>query len=365
VTAPRTGGPEADGLVLAVDGGNSKTDCALLDSSGRLLSLVRGAGSSPHALGIDGSVGVVGDLLAGALAQAGLGPLTRPVASVATVLLSGADLPEERSMIRTKLEQLAWSHRLVVDIDMLALLRTGTERGWGIAVVCGAGINAFGLAPDGREARFLALGAISGDWGGGGDVGLAALGAAVRSADGRGPRTDLEAAVPAHFGLTDPFEVSRAIHLHEIPSGRLVELAPVVLASSDQDRVAANIIGGVANEVIAFATAALRELELTGADPDVVLGGGLLRSVSPDVMETIVRGVKEVAPGAGVLVAASDPIVGAALLALDALPAGDAAKARARTELDAAADEIAYRPMVTPARLPEQSFGSDPPVTSG
>jgi N-acetylglucosamine kinase-like BadF-type ATPase len=230
--------------------------------------------------------------------------------------------------------------------------------------VCGAGINGLGVAPDGQEARFLALGAISGDWGGGGDVGLAALGAAVRSADGRGPRTDLQAAVPAHFGLTDSFEVSRAIHLGQIPSGRLVELAPVVIASSERDRVAANIIGGIANEVIAFATAALRRLELTGADIDVVLGGGLLRSVPASVIETIARGVTDVAPSARVLLAPSDPIVGAALLALDAIPAGDAAKARARAELDAAAAKFGYQPPVTAGRLPEQSFGSAPSVTS-
>jgi N-acetylglucosamine kinase-like BadF-type ATPase len=349
--------------VLAVDGGNAKTDLAFVDSSGRLLSFVRGGGSSAHSLGIEGSVEVLEDLLGSAIAQAGLGPPGRP-ASVAYVLLAGADLPEERLTLRTKIEQLSWSHRLVVDNDTLALLRAGTDRGWGIAVVCGAGINCLGLAPDGREVRFLALGPISGDWGGGGDVGLAALAAAARSADGRGPRTVLETAVPAHFGLADPLEVSRAIHLRQIPSARLLELAPVVLAACDQDRVAAGIIGRLANEVIAFAAAALSRLELTGADADVVLGGRLLSAVSPSVIETIARGVNEAAPNARVLVAPSEPIVGAALLGLDALPAAASATARARAELDAAVAEIGYDPAVTAGRLPEESYGSAPSVTS-
>jgi N-acetylglucosamine kinase-like BadF-type ATPase len=364
VTAPRTDGVSGDGLVLAVDGGNSKTDLALLDSSGRLLSLVRGGGSSAHALGIDGAVEVLEDLLERAIARAGLGPLAQPLASVAYLLLSGADLPEERSRIRTKIEQLGWSDRLVVDNDTLALLRAGTDRGWGVSVVCGAGINCLGLAPDGRDARFLSLGAISGDWGGGGDVGLAALAVAARSADGRGTRTVLETAVPAHFGLTDPLEVSRGIHLGEIPSARLLELAPVVLAASDQDPVAAGIIGGLANEVIAFAAAALRRLELTRADPDVVLGGRLLRAVSPSVIETIARGVNEVAPEARVLVAASEPIVGAALLGLDALGADAGARKRIRAKLDAAVVDIGDAPEVTAGWLPEQSYGSTRSVTS-
>jgi len=353
-----------DGLVLAVDGGNAKTDLALVDASGRVLSLVRGGGSSAHALGIEGSVEVLEGLLGRAIAQAGLGPLERPLASVAYVLLAGADLPEESSNLRKKLEQLAWSDRLVVDNDTLALLRAGTDRGWGISVVCGAGINCLGLAPDGREVRFLSLGAISGDWGGGGDVGLAALMAAARSADGRGPRTVLETAVPAHFGLQDPFEVSRAIHLRQVPSGRLLELAPVVLAASDRDRVAAEIVDRLASEVTAFAAAALRRLELTGADAEVVLGGRLLRAVSQSVIETITVGVHEVAPNARVVVASSEPIVGAVLLGLDALAVEGGATARARADLDAAVAAIGFEHASSAGRLPEQSFGSAHSVTS-
>ena len=36
------------GLVLAVDGGNAKTDLALVATDGRVHALVRGPGSSPH-----------------------------------------------------------------------------------------------------------------------------------------------------------------------------------------------------------------------------------------------------------------------------------------------------------------------------
>ena len=144
------------------------------------------------------------------MAEAGLAPLARPFAATAQLLLAGMDLPEELSALRAAMERLNWSERLVVGNDTEALLRAGTDRGWGIAVVCGTGINCLGVAPDGREARFLSFGPVSGDWGGGRDVGLAALAAAVRSADGRGPRSVLEKAVPAHFGLGDPFEVARA-----------------------------------------------------------------------------------------------------------------------------------------------------------
>jgi N-acetylglucosamine kinase-like BadF-type ATPase len=330
-------------LVLAVDGGNSKTDLALLDDSGALLSLVRGGGSNTHRIGIDGCVELLEDLLVLAIADAGLGPVDRPVAATAQILLAGADLPEELATLRARIERQHWSDRLVVDNDTRALLRAGTDRGWGIAVVCGAGVNCLGLAPDGRELRFLSLGELSGDWGGGTDVGLAALVAAARSADGRGPRTVLETTVPAHFGLNDPLELSRALHLRRVPAARLGELARVVFAVCDRDSVAAAIVRRLADEVVAFAAAALRRLELTEADPDVVLGGGMLRALSASVVETIARGVEEVAPQARVLVTPSDPISGAALLGLDALAADASAGIRARRELDTAVAALGER----------------------
>jgi N-acetylglucosamine kinase-like BadF-type ATPase len=260
---------------------------------------------------------------------------------MAHVLLAGADLPEERDALHSTIKRRGWSERLLVDNDTVALLRAGTDCGWGIAVVCGAGINCLGRAPDRTEVRFASLGEISGDWGGGGDVGRAALAAAARSADGRGPQTVLEHAVPAHFGLSDPLAVARALHLREIPNARLGELAPAVFALSDRDSVAESIVHRLADEVVAFASAALRRLGLTGEDPDVVLGGGLLRAASPPVIEMISHGVHEVAPGANVLVSPSEPIVGAALLGLDFLGVGAGALGRIRAELDAAVERLA------------------------
>ena len=187
-------------LVLAVDGGGVKTDLALVESSGAALSVVRGGSSQAHYLGVEGTVEVLEGLIVQASDRAGHGRLERPFAATAQILLTGLDLPEEVAAIRSVIERRNWSERLVVDSDMPALLRSGTDRGWGVAVVCGTGINCLGLAPDGREARFLSFGPVSGDWGGGRDIGLAALAAAVRAADGRGPATAAARRAPGRSG---------------------------------------------------------------------------------------------------------------------------------------------------------------------
>jgi hypothetical protein len=125
-----------------------------------------------------------------------------------------------------------------------------------------------------------------------------------------------------------------------MPMARLGELTPIVLAASESDSVAAGIVERLADEVTAFARAAVRRLELGDADPDVVLGGRVLRAVSPGVVETIAGGVEQVARRARVVVARSEPIVGAALMGLEAIGADQRAQARARAELDAAVAEL-------------------------
>ncbi len=327
-------------LVLAVDGGNSKTDLALLREDGELLALVRGGLSSPHHIGLDGCVALLGELHAAALAQAGISDGDGPVAAAGRLLLAGLDLPVEERRLHEAVAGRGWAARLGVGNDTFAVLRAGIERSWGVAVVCGAGINCVGVGPDGRHVRFPALGAISGDWGGGYDVGLAALSAAVRSEDGRGPRTRLEGAVPEHFGLRAPDELVEAIHLGRIPQRRVMELPPVVFDAAASDPVAAAIVDHLAAEVIALVRAALHRLELDGAAVEVLLGGGMFRTADGRLLGAIEAGLRQLGEAVALRVADSQPIVGAALLALDDLGAGPDAQARARRELGAAVEDI-------------------------
>jgi N-acetylglucosamine kinase-like BadF-type ATPase len=317
-------------VVLAVDGGNSKTDLALVGEDGKLVAFARGSQSSPHHLGEDGCVRV----LAGLVEQVGL---DGRVASVATLCMAGVDFPSEERRLEELVSARGWARTTTVLNDTFAVLRAGTEDGWGVAVVCGAGINCVGVAPDGRQVRFPALGAITGDWGGGFDVGLAAVSKAARSFDGRGRKTALEYSVPVHFGLDTPYELAEAIHRKEIAERRVLELAPVVFSEADHDEVAAEIVDRLAAEVVALAATALDRLGLEERPVEVLLGGGLLRGEQSRVVERIREGLRERAPAAGVRVTGTPPVVGSALLALDALEAPPAAQARARAEVMEAA----------------------------
>ena len=81
--------------------------------------------------------------------------------------MAGVDFPAEEEVLQERIASLGWAEATSVANDTFAVLRAGTESGWGVAIVCGAGINCVGVAPDGRHVRFAALGELSGDWGGG------------------------------------------------------------------------------------------------------------------------------------------------------------------------------------------------------
>ena len=328
-----SGDPPASGLVLAIDGGNSKTDVVLVGSSGEVLTHVRGPGSSPHHLGVQGATDLLDELVLKAAAQAGLGARP-PVADLAEVYLAGVDFPTEQETMAAAVRTRGWAREHVVDNDTFALLRAGTDAPDAVAVVCGAGINCVGVARDGRHARFASLGRISGDWGGGMELGDEALWHAARAADGRGPATVLTDLVSGHFGLPDVPSVYEAIHFGRLEHRRLIELAPTVLkASREGDQVARCIVTRLADEVVAMACAALDRLGMLGDPTVVVLGGGVLTGGDPVLLDEIDTRLAAAAPRARSAVTEVSPVVGAALLGLDRLGVPTEAKQALRAGL--------------------------------
>ena len=206
---------------------------------------------------------------------------------------------------------------------------------WGVGVTCGAGINCVGVDPAGRTTGYLALGAITGDWGGGSGLGQAALWWAIRAEDGRGPQTALREAVAAHFGVPTVRDVALGIHLGKIAEGELRELAPVLLAiAREDDEVARDLVRRQAEEICVMAVVVMRRLGLTTRATPVVLGGGLMTARDPLLLAEITERFAAAAPKASVAVVAIPPVAGAALLGLDHVGAGADAERRLRAAYD-------------------------------
>jgi len=318
--------------VLAVDGGNSKTDLALVSAGGELRALVHGPTVSHQQVGLQAGIARLEELAVRAARDARLDPAARPLADLAVLCLAGADFPSDVRALHGAVKPLKLAREVVIRNDGFAGLRAGTRRDWGVAVIVGSGINCVGMAPNGRIASFPAVGDVAGDWGGGEGIGREALSAAIRGRDGRGQHSRLERLVPQHFGFRRPINLTYALYRDRVPESRLRELAPLVFEAAAGDRVARAIIDRLADEVAGMAIVMIRRLRLVRTDVDVVLAGGIMRTRDRAFYDRIEAAVRRVARRATIRRVAQRPVLGAALLGLDRLGGSerDAAEARLR-----------------------------------
>lgn len=336
--------------VLAVDGGNSKADLALVAADGTLIAAVHGTTISHQAVGIEAGmanlVHLAGDAARAGLRGAGddaVGP-GRPVAGLGVYGLAGADYPEDVRLLQRAIEGRQLTGETVVLNDTFAALRAGTHRPWGVVLICGQGINAAAVAPDGRTARFDGVGTFSGDWGGGGGIARAGLAAAVRGRDGRGPHTALERTIPAHFGLASPAALTKALYLERIPETAIPFMAPVVFRTAQEgDAIARSIIDRLADELSGMAAALVRRLRLGRLDPEIVLAGGVFKADDEPFYARLDAGLRAAAPNAQVRRLHAPPVLGAALIGLDGLSAWGTTPPDAEARLRAALETWAAR----------------------
>jgi N-acetylglucosamine kinase-like BadF-type ATPase len=319
--------------VLAIDGGNSKTEVALVAGDGTLLAQVRGDRSNFQGIGMDEAFRVLDGLVRTAARDAGVadGAL---IARHTSACLAGADLPDEEQLLTDLVHAQGWTTSSLVVNDTFAVLRAGVDDDgghWGVGVTCGAGINCVGVAPDGETTRFLSLGDISGDWGGGGDLARDALWWAARAEDGRGPDTELRLAVPAHFGLDTVREVTIGAYQNKLGYSDLHGLAPVLFeVALHGDQVASDLLVRQADEVANMAITAARRLGLTQAEMPVALGGSILTARHPLLSARLSEQLAAGLPAAMPRIVDVPPVAGAALLGLDRVGAPPQAAARLR-----------------------------------
>jgi N-acetylglucosamine kinase-like BadF-type ATPase len=252
--------------LLAIDGGNSKTDLVLLDERGSLLARRRtsGSGGGPaHVATVVG--GVLADLTHERLLVA---PLTHCVAT-----LAGLDFPEDAAVFRAALEAVLPGAVVVAENDAQAVLHA--HGGDAVAVIYGAGFNVVARGPNGT-AGHPALGWASGEWGGGGDLGREAVRLAYRSLDGRGPASVLGERVLAATGYPDEVSLSRAIRDGR-PEAGVDRLAQVLLvAAAEGDAAAVGVVDRAVKEIVDLTAVIARRAfghEIPAATPALLAGG--------------------------------------------------------------------------------------------
>jgi len=228
--------PPAPELLLAVDGGGTKTQAVVADLDGKVLARRLAPSSTVHNVGFEQSCQALTTAIEGALVNV-LGPQARGEGrvwraariSAACFGLAGIDSPEDEAEFSRWVREQAITSRFAVVNDAELILAGGTPEGWGVALVGGTGSVCLGRTREGRTVRVGGWGPILGDEGSGYQIAVNTLRRATQTADGRASAKTLLDAVLRHWSLRDAVALIRYVHAADTTPSEIAGLASVVL----------------------------------------------------------------------------------------------------------------------------------------
>ena len=299
---------------LGIDGGGTKTTCAVGDDTQLLASATAGP-SNIVRVGESQARESLQQSVRQACAAAGITP-----AQVAHTCVggSGAARPELAAIVRSILAEILPTP---IDVfgDIQIALEAAVDTGPGVIVVGGTGSIAYGRNRQGRTARAGGWGFAIGDEGSAHWIGRMAVNAVLRAsdpiADGASsapPQTPLAAALLKTWGVTSLIDLARAANA--IPPPDFSALFPAVANSKDE--LAARVLTSAGRELAEIAAVVMRHLFAANEREPVpaAMTGGVFRHAAL-VREVFYNELRRLDARAEVNPQVIDPVEGALRLA--------------------------------------------------
>lgn len=254
-----------------VDGGGTRTTLLLADEDGREVARRVGPAGLVDPRHPAATADMLAALVREAMAQAGTDE--KPLAFCAG--LAGVGNEDERREVEQALAAAGVSERVRVTTDGEIALQGALGGGAGVLLIAGTGSVGYARGEDGRVERCGGWGMIVGDEGSGWSLGRNGLAAALRAADGRGPRTRLLPELMQALELDSPRGIPP--WAGRVPKADVARLATLVVAAAEQgDEVALGVVRREAHELARHAAALAGALEPWSAPIPVVYHGGVL-----------------------------------------------------------------------------------------
>ena len=198
-------------VILAIDGGGSRTRCVAFDEGGNTLGAGE-SGPSNHLLVERGTVAEsIKNAIADALTAASINTprdVSLIAAGLAGVDYDGSGEPEMRELFC----DLGYRDTFI-EGDMVMAHAGALAGDPGVLALAGTGSSVLGISPAGERVKVGGWGPVFGDEGSAYRIGQSALRAAACDFDGRGPKTALTEAIVAALGLSKFEESVEAIYV--------------------------------------------------------------------------------------------------------------------------------------------------------
>lgn len=256
---------------LGIDGGGSRTRALLCDASGQILGHGLSGPTNPRTIPPD-------DLrqhLLDAIQQAvgGCNPLAIRAAHLG--IAGAGEAAAEASLAHIARSFLAGpATAITVGHDLETALEGGLAGAPGIVLLAGTGSACYGRDATARCALCGGWGDLVDDAGSGAWLGLRALQACARQADGRLPPSELMPRVMAFLEIDSMAAFKTRIHSQGLARHERARLAPLVIELATRgDLCAGAILDAAVEELSQLAASVRRQLEWS--NPPILLCGGL------------------------------------------------------------------------------------------
>jgi N-acetylglucosamine kinase-like BadF-type ATPase len=307
-------------MILAVDQGSSKTVVVLINKDGQILAHGKAGGACYFTSSVPKAFAEIEAAASSALGDAGSAykDIKRIYAG-----LAGANWPDEIDMLTREMKSRFKVDAVTVCNDCVIALRGGSNKENSIVVCAGSALNA-AIMINGEVRQVMNNYIDSTDQGG---IALAnrTLQAVFESQTGIRKPTILTDRLLDYFGYDkiDDLLIGRD---HKKLKSPLYNVVEILLRTADEnDGVALDVIYEFSESVSRYITSSIRKYDLIGKDCDIVLSGGVFKSYNPLFCETISVAVHRVSRQANIVNAKYEPIIGAALLGLEAENASETA----------------------------------------
>lgn len=303
-------------MYLGVDAGGTKTEALLIAENGDRLAACRYGPGNWEAIGLDNALALYAHIIADMCRQAAVDPSS--VTSVGWGL-AGLDWESDHKLLAPRIAAVFPTAVHTCVNDAFLPLRAGSTRPYGVAVIAGTGSTVAAIGRTGRQARTYGLGSDWGDFDGAQQLTRAAFRATARVGYGLEQATVLTqellswAQVDSIAALAEAFTRGG-----DVPD--LATFAPTVMRCADAgDAVAQQIIVDAAQLLSQNICAMSHAVGLADSAFDVILAGGVATGAAPLFHSTMRQSVQAVCPLAEIMVLQRPPVVGALLLAMDAV----------------------------------------------
>ncbi len=295
-------------LFIGIDGGGSKTTCAVGDEAS-VLAVATAAGSNVVRLGEEQARAGLREAIAKGCEAAGVSPLRVQAVCIGA---AGAAHPDVNASVKQMVRQALPNAEVKVVGDMVIAMEAALDEHPGLVAIAGTGSIVYGRNQRGETARAGGWGFRISDEGSGQWIGRTAVAEVMRALDS-GRETILLERILQEWKLNSKEDLVRQANSN--PSPNFADLFPVVQqAVKDRDAIADEILTRAGAELAQLAAMVLRRLWKPGDVVRVGVAGGIFAH-SMQVRRAFHNSLRAAWPTIAVCLKVTDPVVGALWMA--------------------------------------------------